>query len=140
MERTTHIRLGLADVFTHEPPHVHAQERHLEHTRRRLCREGLAAARHPRDEYALRDVDTELLRAAHVAEDLCLCPQPVLQILKTADVLDSLLHRHHLKDARFLDHLLFLTEHHRQVTRVKLSIIAHSEGEDVVDLRLTQPA
>ncbi len=77
---------------------------------------------------------------AHVAKDLCLCPQPVLQVLKPADVLDSLLHRHHLKDARFLDHLLFLTEHHRQVTRVKLSVIAHSEGEDVVDLRLTQAA
>ena len=127
MESAAHIRLGLADVFAHQPPHVHAQERHGEHTRRSLCREGFTAAGHPRDENALRNVHAKLFCTPYVTEDLRLCPQPVLQVLKTADVLDGLLHRHHLKNTGLFDHLLFLAEHHRQVTRVKLPVIAHGE-------------
>ena len=50
------------------------------------------------------------------------------------------MHRHHLEDAGLLDHLLFLAQHHRQIARVKLSILAHGEREDVVYLRLGQPA
>ena len=91
-------------------------------------------------EHTLWDVHTERLRAVHIPKDPGLYSQPVLQILESANILDGLLHRHHLEDAGLFDHLLFLAEHHWQIPRTDLSVLAHDERKDVVDLRLRQSA